>query len=346
MKKLLNTLYVTKSDSYLSKDGTNVVVSEKGEEIFRIPAHNIESICTFGYQGASPGLMRLCAEKGISLCFFSPHGKFISRIQGPTTGNVLLRQKQYQITSLQNESCHLATLTVFAKIHNSRNVLKRFIRDYPDNQGADEVVNTIQTLYRYRNIVLNEKDEKKIRGIEGFAASSYFKVFPHLILNRDSCFTFKGRHKHPPTDAINAMLSLGYSMLANECTSALESVGLDPAVGYMHKLRPGRASLALDLMEELRAYVVDRHVLSLINKRQVASSDFQIHTHNSDTSVRFTEKGLKTFLTSWQNRKRMEITHPFLQEKVEIGLLPFIQALLLSRYIRNEIDDYPVFLTK
>lgn len=346
MRKLLNTLYVTKADSYLSKDGTNIVVSQNGIEIFRIPAQNIESICTFGYQGASPGVMRLCAEKGISLTFFSPHGKFIARIQGPISGNVLLRQKQYQLTSDPNESCHLAALTIFAKINNSRSVLNRFIRDYPNSQGLEEVSNAIRILYRYRNIVLNETSEEKIRGIEGFAASSYFKVFPHLILNGDSCFRFTGRHKHPPTDVVNAMLSFGYSMLANECASALESVGLDPAVGYMHKLRPGRASLALDIMEELRAYIVDRHVISLINKRQVSCSDFQIHTDNSETCVRFTEKGLKTFLTSWQNRKRMEITHPFLQEKVEIGLLPYIQAQLLSRYIRNEIDDYPVFLTK
>ncbi|MDO4335263.1 MAG: type I-C CRISPR-associated endonuclease Cas1c [Bacteroidales bacterium] len=346
MKKLLNTLYVTKPEAYLSKDGTNVVVSEKGQEIFRIPSQNIESICTFGYQGASPGLMRLCAENGISLSFFSPHGKFIARIQGPVKGNVLLRHKQHELINDKLLAAHLASLSIFAKIQNSRNILHRFTRDYPDNTGVMEVSKAIDNLYKYRNIVYNETLEESIRGIEGYAASVYFSVFSHLILNKEKCFKFSGRHKRPPTDAVNAMLSFGYSLLASECVSALESVGLDPAIGYMHKIRPGRYSLALDLMEELRAYIVDRHVLSLINKRQISPSDFQIHEDNQTTSVRFTDKGLKTFLSSWQSKKRTEIIHPFLQEKIQLGLLPYVQALLLSRYLRNDLDDYPVFLLK
>lgn len=346
MKRLLNTLYITKPEAYLSKDGLNIVVSDKGEEIFRIPAQNIESVCTFGYQGASPGVMRLCSENGIALSFFSPHGKFIARIQGSVKGNVLLRCKQFKMIDNNDMTSHLSSLTIAAKIHNSRSVLHRFIRDYPNKEGVEEVRKAIDVLQRQKNIVINESSEEKIRGIEGFVASTYFGVFNYLIINNEKHFRFNGRNKHPPTDIVNSMLSFGYSLLANECAGALESVGLDPAVGFMHKLRPGRNSLALDLMEELRAYIVDRHVLSLINKRQVSHTDFQIHEDGNRTSVRFTDKGLKTFLASWQTRKRIEIMHPFLQEKIEIGLLPYVQALLLSRYLRNDLDDYPVFLFK
>lgn len=346
MKHLLNTLYVTKPEAYISKDGTNVVVSEKGVEVFRIPAQNIESICTFGYQGVSPGLMRLCADNGISLSFFTPHGKFIARIQGPVNGNVLLRNSQYKIFQDKNATSHLASLTIAAKIHNTRSVLHRFTRDYPNGKGIEKIEESITTLKRYRNLVRDESCEEKIRGYEGLAASSYFNVFPYLILNNDNHFKFNGRNSHPSTDIVNSMLSFGYMLLANECTSALESVGLDPAVGFMHKLRPGRNSLALDIMEEFRAYMVDRHVVSLINKKQVSHNDFQIHESGSQTSVRFTDNGLKTFLASWQTRKRTEIIHPFLREKIQIGLLPYIQALLLSRYLRNDLDDYPVFLFK
>lgn len=344
MRHLLNTLYVTRPEAYLSKDGTNVVVSEKGKEIFRIPAQNIEAICTFGYQGASPGLMRLCVENGISLSFFSPHGKFIARIQGPIKGNVLLRDNQYKIFRDPKFTNHLASLSIASKIKNSRSVLHRFIRDYPESKNIDTIKHSMEELKRYKNLVKSEDSEEKIRGYEGSAASTYFKVFPYLILNENKSFKFEGRHKHPPTDIVNTMLSFGYTLLANECTAALESVGLDPAMGFMHKLRPGRNSLALDIMEEFRAYMVDRHILSLINKRQISPKDFQVHESGNETSVRFTENGLKIFLASWQSRKRTEIIHPFLQEKIHIGLLPYVQSLLLSRYLRNDLDDYPVFL--
>lgn len=344
MKHLLNTLYITRPEAYLSKDGSNVVVSEKGCEVFRIPAQNIESICTFGYQGASPGLMRLCSENGISLSFFSPKGRFIARIQGPVKGNILLRHSQYKNFGDKKYSTHLSSLTVAAKINNSRSILHRFVRDYPECKEIEDVKQSVDLLKRYKNLVKLEDSEEKIRGYEGLAASTYFNVFPHMILIDKETFKFNGRHKHPPTDIVNAMLSFGYMLLANDCSSALESVGLDPAYGFMHKMRPGRDSLALDLMEEFRAYIVDRHVLSLINKRQISPRDFQIHGSGNETSVRLTEKGLKIFLTAWQNRKRTEIIHPFLQEKIQIGLLPYVQSLLLSRYLRNDLDDYPVFL--
>lgn len=346
MKRILNTLYVTTPDAYLSKDGTNIVVSVKGQEIFRIPAQNIEAICTFGYQGASPGVMKLCADKKIGLSFFTPQGRFIARVQGPVCGNVLLRTRQYSRFQLQDVSLHLSSIAVTGKIYNSRVLLRRFIRDYPDRNGAPYVEQCAEKLRRCYRLAQTADSIETLRGIEGEAASVYFSAFPNLILNNDRCFIFAGRNKRPPTDIVNAMLSFGYSLLAADCASALESVGLDPAVGFMHTLRPGRNSLALDLMEELRAYIVDRLVLSMINMRQVSSSDFLVHDDDCRISVEFTDKGRKAFLTAWQNKKKTEIVHPFLNEKISLGLLPYVQAMLLARYLRQDLDDYPVFIAK
>lgn len=320
MRRLLNTLYVTTPDAYLSKDGTNVVVSVKGDEIFRIPAQNIEAIYAFGYQGASPGLMKLCADNKIALSFFSSHGRFIARIQGPVCGNVLLRRRQYQMFDNRDISLHLSSLAVAAKIYNCRVVLRRFVRDYPDRSGVSYVADCADKLRRCYRQSLTAESTEMLRGIEGDAAASYFSTLPHLILNTDKCFNFSGRHRRPPTDIVNAMLSFGYTLLANDCASALESVGLDPAMGFMHTLRPGRNSLALDMMEELRAYMVDRFVLSMINTRQVSASDFLIHDDDSKMSVMFTDSGRKAFLTAWQSKKRSEIVHPFLNEKIPIEI--------------------------
>jgi len=346
MKQLLNTLYVTTPDAYVSKDGLNVVVSVNGKEIFRIPAQNIEAICTFGYQGASPGLMKLCVDNKISLSFFTAQGRFIARIQGPVSGNVRLRCMQHKEFLNHETAIHLSSLIVAAKIYNSRVILRRFIRDHPERDGVSEVSDCAEKLKRYCRLSSSIDSTEQLRGIEGEAASLYFSSLPHLILNTEKCFNFSGRHRRPPTDIVNAMLSFGYTLLANDCCSALESVGLDPAIGFMHTLRPGRNSLALDLMEEFRAYIVDRLVLSLINTRQVSSSDFIIHDEESKISVLFTEKGRRTFLSAWQSKKKTEIIHPFLNEKIQIGLLPYVQALLLSRYLRHDLDDYPVFLAK
>ena len=340
MRKLLNTLYVTTPEAYLSKDGLNVVVSVKQQEVFRIPAINIEGIVTFGYMGASPGLMKLCSDSGISLTFLSPNGRFVSRVQGATHGNVLLRKAQYSLSDNEEWSLHVAQLMIAAKIQNYRNILRRYIRDYGDCQEVDDAVRVLDANKRY---ALHAEDKTKLMGFEGIASNAYFEVLPKLILNQKEYFPFNGRNRRPPKDAVNAMLSLAYTLIANDCAAALETVGLDPYVGFLHALRPGRTSLALDMMEEFRAYLGDRFVLSLINKRQITPKDF---LHQGDSGVVMTDKGRKTFLTAWQNRKRETIIHPYLNEKVEIGLLPYVQAMMLARYIRKDIDDYPVFLIK
>lgn len=340
MRKLLNTLYVTTPESYLSKDGMNVVISVNQQEVFRIPIINIEAIVTFGYMGASPGLMKLCTDSGVSLTFLSPNGRFVSRVQGQTKGNVLLRKAQYRLADDQTWSLHLAQLMVAGKIQNYRNVLRRYLRDYGENP---EVLAAANTLDIQKRDALRAKDRAELMGIEGLAANHYFAAFPNLILQQKADFPFNGRNRRPPKDAVNAMLSLAYTLVANDTAAALETVGLDPYVGFFHTLRPGRTSLALDVMEELRAYLGDRFVLSLINRRQVAADDFM---YQGEKGVVMTDKGRRIFLTAWQNRKRELIVHPYLNEKMPVGLLPYVQAMLLARYVRNDIDDYPVFLFK
>lgn len=340
MRKLLNTLYVTTPEAYLSKDGLNVVVSVKQQEVFRIPAINIEGIVTFGYMGASPGLMKLCSDSGISLTFLSPNGRFISRVQGATRGNVLLRKAQYALSDDEEWSLHLAKLMIAAKIQNYRNILRRYIRDYGECQEVDEATRMLDT--NKRN-ALNAKGKTELMGFEGIASNAYFDVLPKLILNQKESFPFHGRNRRPPKDAVNAMLSLAYTLIANDITAALEAVGLDPYVGFLHTLRPGRTSLSLDLMEEFRAYLGDRFVLSLINMRQITPKDFLFQ---GEDGVILTDSGRRTFISAWQNRKRETIIHPYLNEKVEVGLLPYVQAMMLARYIRKDIDDYPVFFIK
>lgn len=340
MRKLLNTLYVTTPEAYLSKDGQNVVVSVRQQEVFRIPSINIEGIVTFGYMGASPGLMKLCSDNGISLTFLTPNGRFISRIQCATHGNVLLRKAQYSLSDDVYQSLHVAKLIIAAKIQNYRNILKRYCRDYGECQVVETAVRILETNKKH---ALNAEDKTKLMGFEGIASNAYFDVLPKLILNQKESFPFNGRNRRPPKDEVNAMLSLAYTLIANDVSAALETVGLDPYVGFLHSLRPGRTSLALDIMEEFRAYLGDRFVLSLINKRQITPKDF---LHQGDNGVILTDNGRKTFLAAWQNRKRDTITHPYLNEKIEVGLLPYVQALLLARYIRKDIDDYPVFLIK
>ena len=340
MRKLLNVLYVTTPESYLSKDGLNVVVSVNQEERFRIPIVNIEGIVTFGYMGASPGLMRLCADNGVSLSFLSPNGRFIGRFQGPVHGNVLLRKTQYQTADNEDCALHFARLFVAGKIQNYKAILQRFIRD---NGANSEVEAAIPLLDSSKHRALNTNNVSRLIGVEGDAANTYFGVFPNLILHQKEGFPFQGRNKRPPKDAVNALLSFVYTLLANETAAALETVGLDPYVGFLHSLRPGRTSLALDLMEEMRAYLGDRLVLSLINRKQVAPNDF---VRQGESGVVMTENCRKTVLTAWQNRKKETFVHPYLEEKIPIVLLPYAQALLLARTIRGDIDEYPVFLIR
>ena len=340
MRILLNTLYVTTPESYLSKDGHNVVVSVKQREEFRIPIHNIEQIVTFGYMGASPGLMKLCADSGVSLTFLSPQGRYRSRLQGPTRGNVLLRKAQYKYSDDHYYALHLAKLFVGGKIQNYRNILRRFIRD----NGNDKAIEiAAANLVRCKTKVLNVDNIESVRGVEGEAANYYFSVFSHLLLSQKQEFIFEGRNRRPPKDAINAMLSFVYTLICNDMTAALETIGLDPYVGFMHTLRPGRASLALDMMEELRAYLGDRLVLSLINRKQITIKEF---LQQGDEGIVMTDNGRKIIISAWQNRKKEQITHPYLNEKVSVGLLPYIQAMLLARFIRKDLDDYPIFLIK
>lgn len=340
MRKLLNTLYVTTPESYLSKDGENVVVSIDKKEVFRICVLNIEAIVTFGYIGASPGLMKLCAEHGIGLTFLSPHGRFISRIQGQVKGNVLLRKEQYRLAENEDVSTELAKICIAGKIQNYRSILRRYERDYGQ---VEEIESAVIAMDRAKRNVLRAETKELVRGLEGDAASCYFSVFSRLIINQKEDFPFRGRNRRPPKDAVNAMLSLAYTLLVNDVTSALETVGLDPYVGFLHTLRPGRASLALDMVEELRAYLGDRFVLSLINRKQITKTDF---LYQGDQGVVLTDNGRKTFLTAWQTRKKETITHPFLQEKIPIGLVPYAQAMLMARCVRGDLDTYPVFLIK
>ena len=340
MRKLLNTLYVTTPEAYLAKDGLNVVVSVNKEEVFRIPIMNVEGIVTFGYMGASPGLMKLCMDNNVSLVFMSPQGRFIGRIQGATHGNVLLRKKQYSLSEDDNVALHLAKLFITGKVFNTRSILQRFIRD----NGADEEVEcVIKQLEWRKKCVMQAETMDILRGEEGRAANSYFDVFDHLILNQKADFPFNGRSRRPPKDEVNAMLSFVYTLIANDVAAALESVGLDPYVGFMHTLRPGRTSLALDMMEELRAYLGDRLVLSMINRKQVTKKDF---IRQGDESFVMSDSCRKELLNTWQKRKKEMIEHPYLKEKIPIGLLPYTQAMLLARFLREDLDDYPVFLMR
>lgn len=340
MRKLLNTLYITTPEAYLSKDGLNVVVSVDKEERFRIPIMNVESIVTFGYMGASPGLMKLCMDNNVALSFMTPQGRFICRVQGPVKGNVLLRKKQYSLSEDENVALHLAKLFILGKVFNTRSILQRYIRD----NGADEEVERVVKQLEWRKKRIMQAENMDIlRGEEGHAANAYFDVFSHLILHQKDDFPFNGRNRRPPKDEVNAMLSFVYTLIANDVAAALESVGLDPYVGFMHTLRPGRTSLALDMMEEMRAYLGDRLVLSMINRRQITKKDF---IRQGDESFVMTDNCRKELLTTWQKRKKEIIEHPYLKEKIPIGLLPYAQAMLLARYLREDLDDYPVFLMR
>ncbi|MFI3320106.1 MAG: type I-C CRISPR-associated endonuclease Cas1c [Rikenellaceae bacterium] len=340
MRKLLNTLYVTTPESYLSKDGQNVVISVNQKEVFRIPVINIEAVVTFGYVGASPGVMKLCADNGISLTFLSPNGRFISRVQGSTKGNVLLRVTQYRLADNEDVSLHLSKLFIAGKIQNYRNILRRWIRD---NGEDDAIYSAANYLDNCRRKIIQASSHNELRGVEGGAAGEYFGVFSIMILHQKSHFIFNGRNRRPALDAVNTMLSFVYTLIANDVVAALETIGLDPYVGFLHTLRPGRTSLALDVMEELRAYLGDRLVLSLINRKQVNIRDFIIQ---GESGVVLNDNGRKIVIGAWQSRKKELITHPYLQERIPIGLLPYVQSMLLARYLRGELEDYPVFVIK
>ena len=343
MKKLLNTLYVTSENSYLSLDGENVVVLDDKTEIGRLPLHNLEGIVSFGYRGTSPALMGACAERGISLCYLTPQGKFLARVSGKIKGNVVLRQQQYASSQDEQISLDIARNCILGKVHNARWVLERAVRDHSLQIDTDKVRNASGFLKQSLELIQNCQTKEQLRGYEGEAASIYFGVFDQMILQQKKDFAFHGRNKRPPLDPVNALLSFVYTLLTNTITSALETVGLDPYVGYLHTDRPGRASLSLDLIEELRAVLADRFVLSLINKRMVSGENF---SRKENGAVLMDDEVRKRVLTEWQNKKKEVITHPFLKEKVEWGMVPYVQAMLLARYLRGDLDGYPVFLWK
>lgn len=274
MKKLLNTLYVTSEKSYLSLDGENVVVVDDKKEIGRIPLHNLEGIISFGYRGTSPALMGACADRNISLCYLTPQGKFLARISGKIKGNIVLRHRQYKSSDDEAISMEIARNCILGKVYNARGVLERGLRDHKFQINAEKVKKASDNLKNSINYIQNSQTKGELRGYEGEAASVYFGVFDELILQQKKEFSFQGRNKRPPKDNVNAMLSFVYTLLANNVVSALESVGLDPYVGYLHTERSGRASLALDLIEELRAVFADRFVLSLINKKIISGKSF------------------------------------------------------------------------
>lgn len=343
MKKLLNTLYVTSYDKYLSLEGETIVITVEKEEVNRIPLHNLQSIVTFGYAGISPALMGKCAENNISVSFLSRSGRYLASITGRENGNVVLRKTQYRISDDDEKCTKIARNFIIGKLYNSRWVIERTLRDHTDcvdreklKKVSDELKNTITKLY-------NCNSTQELRGFEGEAATRYFSVFDDLVLRNKETFFFKGRNKRPPLDNVNALLSFSYTLLASMCSSALYSVGLDPYVGFMHKDRPGRISLALDLMEELRSVYADRFILTMINKNMLGENDF---LQKENQAVIFTEDGKKKFLNSWQLKKKETLTHPYLQEKVEWGMVPYVQAMLLARYLRGDIDEYPPFLWK
>lgn len=343
MKKLLNTLYVTSENSYLSLDGENVVILDDKTEIGRLPLHNLEGIVSFGYRGTSPALMGACAERGISLCYLTPQGKFLARVSGKIKGNVVLRQQQYASSQDEQISLDIARNCILGKVHNARWVLERAVRDHSLQIDAEKVRSASGFLKQSLELIQNCQTKEQLRGYEGEAASIYFGVFDQMILQQKKDFAFHGRNKRPPLDPVNALLSFVYTLLTNTITSALETVGLDPYVGYLHTDRPGRASLSLDLIEELRAVLADRFVLSLINKKMVSGKNF---SRKENGAVLMDEEVRKRVLTEWQNKKKEVITHPFLKEKVEWGMVPYVQAMLLARYLRGDLDGYPVFLWK
>jgi CRISPR-associated protein Cas1 len=317
MRKLLNTLYVSTEGAYLHRDGLNVVVEVERVEKLRVPLHLLGGVAVFGQVSLSPALMGSLAEAGVVTAFFSTHGRFLARVEGPVSGNVLLRREQYRVMDDGPACTRIARGIVVAKALNQRGLLQRALRDH--GPALAEAAR------------------------EGVTAPPYFGVFGHALRVADRALAFRGRSRRPPMDPPNALLSFIYTLLVHDCRGALEGVGLDPAAGFLHRLRPGRPSLALDLMEELRAPLADRLALSLLNRREVQSDDFRVMENGA---VLLEEASRKKVLTAWQERKREEIEHPFLGERAPLGLLPHLQASLLARTLRGALDAYPALVWK
>lgn len=335
MKQLLNTLYILTSDTYLFLQNETIGVKIGGEEKIRVPAHTVASIYCFGNVTVSTPLIGFCGERGISLVFLSEHGRFYGRIQGPVQGNVLLRRRQFAALDDTHFHTRLVRSILLGKLVNSKDFLLRARRERAGDgelftKAIDKITRLGEELRECANV-------DSMRGLEGAAAAAYYSAFPAMLTNEE--MTFEGRNRRPPEDPVNALLSFLYTLLKNDVQSAVEGVGLDPAVGFLHTLRPGRPALALDLMEELRVPLCDRLAVALVNRKQI----IQKHFEQMVPPVLLGEVGRKVVLKAWQERKKEQITHPFLQEKIPIGLIPHAQAMLLARVFRGELDEYPPF---
>jgi CRISP-associated protein Cas1 len=341
VKQLLNTLYVTTQGAYLAREGETLLVRVEQEVALRVPIHTLASVVCFGRVSSSPPLMGLCAERGVALAFFTMNGRFLARVQGPVSGNVLLRREQYRRSEDESRAAEVARSIVIAKVANCRTVLLRAAREKPDGAESADLDAAALRLSRLVEELQKPKSLDTVRGHEGDAARVYFDVFDHLVTESKEAFFFRARSRRPPLDNLNALLSFLYTLLTHDVAAALEGVGLDPAVGYLHRDRPGRPSLALDLVEELRPVIADRLAVSLINRRQITPEGF--HTTESG-AVEMDDATRKEVLVAYQKRKQEEIVHPFLKERVAFGIVPHVQAMLLARHLRGELDGYPSFL--
>jgi len=343
MKKHLNTLFVTTQGAYLAKEGETVVVRVERKTLLQIPIHAIGGIVCFGNVTCSPFLMGFCAERDVTISFLTEHGRFLARVQGPVSGNVLLRREQYRRADDMSAAAQMARSVLTGKLANSRTVLQRAVRDHAKKLNAEEVREASKKISASLDHLQAHLPLNALRGIEGDSAHSYFSVFDHLIISQKDDFIFRGRNRRPPLDRVNCLLSFLYTLVLHDVRSALESVGLDPAVGFLHRDRPGRPGLALDMMEEFRPFLADRLVLSLINLNQVRAKGFR---EMESGAVFMDDETRKTVLVAYQKRKQDEIFHPFIEERVTVGLLFYIQALLLARCLRGDLDGYPVFIWK
>lgn len=340
MKKLLNTLYVSSQGAYLHREGETVVVEKEQQRVLQLPIHSLGGIVCFGNVLCSPFLLGFCAERDVAVSFLTEHGRFLAAVRGPTGGNVLLRRRQYRMADDPELTQAIATNVVSGKLANCRIVLNRILRDHGDKVDADAIRRASASIDRIIDGIPKCADTDGIRGYEGMAAAEYFGVFNHLIIDQKDDFHFDERNRRPPLDAVNALLSFVYTLLAHDVRAAIESVGLDPAVGFLHRDRPGRPGLALDIMEEFRPVIADRLVLSLINRRQVSPKGF---SKAANGAVTMDEATRKTVLVEYQNRKQDNVFHPYIEETVPLGLLFFVQANLMARHIRGDIDGYPPY---
>lgn len=343
MKQLLNTLFVLTEDAYCSTENDNVVVQQHDKVLAKVPLRSLEFILCFSYKGASPALLGRCAEFGVGVSFYSPRGRYYCSILGEKNRNVLLRREQFRIADEKDTALPFACSFIAGKIYNERWVIERTKRDHAMRVDADRLSSASRALQAILADVQRCESTAELRGLEGTAAKDYFAAFDDLILREKDAFFFQERSRRPPLDRMNALLSFVYTLLSGDCVAALQGVGLDPYVGFMHTDRPGRASLALDLMEEFRAAIADRFALTLVNTGKIKPNQFE---ERENGGMFLTESGRKTVLTAWQKRKQESLTHPFLKEKMPWGLVPYVQALLLARAVRGDLDAYPPFMWK